>query len=138
MKKTIVLLAMILIALTASAQTSWFDDVESDSTTVQSGSVAAYKLFKTENIWTFIKLNTRNGVMEQVQFSFDDEKRFETYLNLIPLVIKSEEVNGRFTLYPTQNVYNFILLDQIDGRTFQVQWSHEPEKRAVVPISSEW
>lgn len=35
---------------------------------------------------------------------------------------------GRFTLYPTQNRYNFILLDQTDGRTWQVQWSTKPEE----------
>lgn len=28
----------------------------------------------------------------------------------------------------------FILLDQINGRTWQVQWSLEPEKRIVIPI----
>lgn len=34
---------------------------------------------------------------------------------------------GRFTLYPTQNVFTFILLDQIDGRMWQVQWSTKAE-----------
>jgi hypothetical protein len=48
---------------------------------------------------------------------------------------KDEELNERFTLYPTQNMYNFILLDQIDGKTWQVQWSTDPELRGVVPIS---
>ena len=35
---------------------------------------------------------------------------------------------GRFTLYPTQNKFNFILLDQTDGRTWQVQWSTKSEE----------
>ena len=42
--------------------------------------------------------------------------------------------NGRFFLYPTKNIYNFILLDQIDGRTWQVQWSYDENKRIIVPI----
>ena len=29
----------------------------------------------------------------------------------------------RFKLYPTQNIYTFLLLDTINGRTWQVQWS---------------
>ena len=39
--------------------------------------------------------------------------------------------NGRFKLYPTGNMYNFIMVDTIDGRTFQVQWSIKEEERIV-------
>jgi hypothetical protein len=49
------------------------------------------------------------------------------------LVTTDEEVIGRFTMYPTYNIYNLILLDQIDGRTWQVQWG-KPEERQVIPI----
>lgn len=93
-----------------------------------------YKLFPTNNIWTFIKLNTRNGKMWQVQFDIG-ENRFETILHYENLVSKDEERNGRFTLYPTTNTYNFILLDQIDGRTWQVQWSQKRENRGIFPIN---
>lgn len=33
---------------------------------------AIYQLFPTQNVWTFIKLDTRNGKMWQVQFSVND------------------------------------------------------------------
>jgi hypothetical protein len=49
------------------------------------------------------------------------EERFETFLNIIPLVSKEKEVNDRFTLYSTQNIYTFILLNQIKDKTWQVQ-----------------
>ena len=39
--------------------------------------------------------------------------------------------NGRFKLYPTGNMYNFIMVDVIDGRTWQVQWNIDEEKRIV-------
>ena len=91
-----------------------------------------YKLFPTSNMWNFI--NTRNGKMWQVQFDTGSD-RFETILNNKPLVMKEEEENGRFTLYPTTNTFNFILLDQIDGRTWQVQWSFEKKKRMILPIN---
>ena len=39
--------------------------------------------------------------------------------------------NGRFKLYPTKNSYNFILVDVIDGRTWQVQWNIDEDKRIV-------
>ena len=40
--------------------------------------------------------------------------------------------NGRFKLYPTGNMYNFIMVDVIDGRTWQVQWHHDEDKRLVI------
>ncbi len=39
--------------------------------------------------------------------------------------------NGRFKLYPTGNMYNYIMVDVIDGRTWQVQWSTKENERIV-------
>lgn len=95
---------------------------------------AVFRLFSTRNMYTFIKLDTRNGRMWQVQWSTKGmEYRFETILSDVSRVSKSNESVGRFFLYPTDNIYNFILLDQIDGRVWQVQWGKE-ENRAVIPI----
>ena len=92
-----------------------------------------YRLFQTNNRWTFIKLDTRNGKMTHVQYSTDN-KQMEYSLNPYSLVDASEEKPGRFFLYPTENTYNFILLDQISGRTYQVQWNIDEDKRGVWPI----
>ena len=43
--------------------------------------------------------------------------------------------NGRYELYPTQNIYTFILLDTKFGRTYQVQWNTDPKKRFVEQIN---
>lgn len=104
-------------------------------TTVQENVV--YKLFPTTNMWNFIKLDTRNGKMWQVQYSIKDEDgyRGEVVLNGSSLLPNGNGGNGRFTLIPTQNMYNFILLDQQSGNTWQVQWSFEEEQRLVIPIS---
>lgn len=84
-------------------------------------------------MWTFIKLDTRNGNMWQVQFSIEGEDyRFEMPLNITDLT--ADPIDGRFELYPTQNIYNFVLLDKISGDTWQVQWSTEPKNQAVIPI----
>ncbi len=95
---------------------------------------AVFNLYPTENYFTFIKLDTRNGKMWQVQYNTDSEKRFTSTLNDIELVIKSEESNQRFMLIPTINMFTFLLMDQIDGQTWQVQWNSDPLKRMVVPI----
>jgi hypothetical protein len=96
---------------------------------------ATYQLFPTKNYWTFIKLDTRNGKMWQVHFTVkEDGEEGELVLNSLSLVSKEKEVNGRFTLYPTENMYNFLLLDQIDGDVYQAQWSFEEKNRGVIPI----
>ena len=97
---------------------------------------ASYRLFPTTNIWTFLKLNTEVGRIWQVQYAINnDANRFETYLNLIPLATGSQKKPGRFTLYPTQNMWTFILLDTINGSTWQVQWSQDADNRGIIPIS---
>lgn len=96
-----------------------------------------YQLFKTQNMWTFLKLDTMTGQIWQVQYSTKgSDYRFETALDTSPRISEyfDDPICGRFTLYATDNMYNFILLDQIDGRCWQVQWSTEPENRGVMRI----
>ena len=93
-----------------------------------------YRLFSTKNMWTFIKLDTRNGLMWQVQYDTDGNNRGQIRLNSEPQVSKEKEVKERFTLYTTQNMFTLILLDQLDGRTWQVQWSFDAKERLLIPI----
>src|SRR6056297_1466175 len=121
MKSILVSLIIILVSLTSFAQNQVAENENSSENKIQKyHDIAVYKLFPTQNMWTFIKLNTRNGKMSQVQFDVQGDNRLETFLNIKPLVTKEKEVNGRFTLYSTENIYTFILLDQIDGKTWQV------------------
>lgn len=130
MKRFIIISAFLMMFYTLSAQNT------TDSATIVRNvdEVGRYKLYPTTNMWTFLKLDTRIGRIWQVQWSFDDDKRFETALSLYPFAWKDNEPNGRFILYPTTNNYTFIMLDQIDGKTYQVQWSLESNKRFIIPI----
>ena len=56
-------------------------------------------------------------------------------LSQFPLVLDGPV--DRFTLYPTQNIWTFLLLDQTEGRTYQVQWSQKAEDRFVIQIHPE-
>ena len=141
MKRLVVLIALICIGgipmawanfLPTNLTALFMGNEQCDSSSYKN--IAVYKLFPTQNMWTFIKLNTRNGQMWQVQYDTKGSNRMETFLNFSPLVGKEEEINGRFTLYPTQNIYTFILLDQINGKVWQVQWSLEFENRLIWPI----
>ena len=93
-----------------------------------------YRLYPTDNEWIFIKLNTQNGLITQVQFDLKADSRYQTPLNTLSLLENGNEVNDRFTLYPTFNIYTFILLDQIDGRMWQVNWSEVADERDIILI----
>jgi hypothetical protein len=127
MKRIMFSIIICFASVTAFAQNTSETPIQNIST----DSIVVYRLFATRNMYTFIKLNTRNGQMWQVQWGTESKYQFESTLSDISRVNKDEERNGRFFLYPTTNIYNFILLDQIDGRVWQVQWSTKVNERMV-------
>lgn len=138
-----------------------------------------YKLYPTQNMYTFIKLDSSNGLLWQVQYGVGDVISSEVVLSSWKISKSVEEITqeynkefknweeiimcdpklssndieiwkpislekrltyesiakiGRYKLYPTQNIYNFILLDVINGRAYQVQWNIDEKKRIVQSI----
>ena len=131
MKKQTLFLFLLLGSISLHAQTKSKSNVVDNVKEIQG---VNFRLFPTTNMWTFIRLDTRNGLLWQVQYSLNPENRMVTHLSLDRLVSVNEELKDRFTLYPTQNMYNFILLDQVNGKTWQVQWSSEYANRGISPI----
>ena len=86
---------------------------------------APYRLFSTQNIYTFLKLDTRAGRIWQLQWG-DKEHSFVESIN--PKALVSGGNPGRFTLYPTSNIFTFILLDQETGDAWHVQWGKPAEQ----------
>lgn len=149
MKKLILILAAICIGTAALAQSAANDSsatkwTQKDTLTVgylqriSQHTAPCYKLYPTENMWTFLELETFSGRIWQVQYSIKGpDYRFKTVLNensMIPFLDTEGKFAGRFELYKTQNMYNFILLDTASGSTWQVQWSTEAKDRAVLRI----
>ena len=96
--------------------------------------IERYKLYPTENMWIFLELDSATGLVWQVQYAVnEDDKRFKTVLNDIVLN-NNEQVNGRWKLYPTQNMYQFLLVDVMFGSVVQIQWSTEKNKRFVIGL----
>lgn len=129
MKKIYWLLICLQISAFSYAQSSWpaseriLDELQEWRKT--NTCPENYKLYPTQNLWTFLKLDTRTGKIWHVQYSVKGEgKRFEYVLDANSRAPYGEDsAPGRFELYPTQNLYNFILLDKVSGGTWQVQWS---------------
>lgn len=85
--------------------------------------IPRFKMYQTENTYNLLKLDTRIGRVWQVQYRMKDTASSVVSINWIGVVSESDGWDGRFELYPTKNMYTFIMLDTGTGDTYQVQWS---------------
>ncbi len=77
-----------------------------------------YKLYKTDNLHNQLRLNTATGEVYQIQ---DDGQKFLVHEATSP----SNEIQNRYALFKTQNMWTFILLDKWSGLLWQCQYSVE-------------
>lgn len=95
-----------------------------------------YKIYQTENIYNLLKLDTATGQLWQVQYRTNNTDSGIVAINSESLLFWSWEkaFPGRFELYPTKNMYQFILIDTQTGKTWQAQWSTSADKRFIERI----
>ena len=125
MKKTLTIVTLLLSCIGARAQ---YNDcpTTSDLRTyiINQNPNIPFRLFPTRNNWNFMKLDTRTGQIWMVQYSVQPSSSAFTWtIDDTPIEAAIAENVGRFTLYPTSNIFNFLLLDQFNGNTWQVQYS---------------
>ena len=90
-----------------------------------------YKLYQTDNIYTFLQLATATGMIKQVQWSLNHDKEFSVTINSDDLTYGDGYGSGSFELYPTKNIYQFILIDKTSGKKWHVQWGMESDERWI-------
>lgn len=97
-----------------------------------------YKMYKTENLYNLLRLDTRTGRIWQVQWNLDDTSKEGTWvINDSDLSYGEGFGSNSFELYPTNNMYQFILIDKTDGRMWHVQWGIGDKNRWIRRIY-EW
>lgn len=99
----------------------------------QQSTSARYRLFPTTNMWTFIELDTATGRLWQVQYAVGSDGEGGRF-TINNKSLAQDGRAGRFSLYQTPNVWNFLLLDQEDGRVWQAQYSLGSEGAGIIPI----
>lgn len=77
-----------------------------------------YKLYQTENLHNQLRLNTKTGEVYQIQ---DDGQKFLVHKATTP----NTEIERRYILHKTENLWTFILLDKFSGKLWQCQYSVE-------------
>ena len=90
-----------------------------------------YKLYQTDNIYTFLQLDTKTGRIKQVQWSLDSAEEGSVIINDEDLTYGFDYEYGSFELYPTKNMYQFILLDRATGWKWHVQWGMKSGERWI-------
>jgi len=110
----------------------------------QSQELPRYELYRTENTWTNLLLDTRTGRLWQISITVDQENSSVILpINQVSIPEQlndeagSDLQNGRFTLQETGNMWNFVLLDQKKGGVWQCQFSMDsPEGRFCQGIAT--
>lgn len=90
-----------------------------------------FKLYQTENIYTFLQLDTKTGRIEQVQWSLDKNNEGSVTINDEDLTVGYGFGSNSFELYPTKNMYQFILINKTNGSKWHVQWGMKESERFI-------
>ena len=138
MKKYVLFIMSIIIAINGYSQTTKNDVCDSTLTSISKqleviefriNGMNRFKLYPTENIYTFLKLDTATGKIDQLQWSLESDNEGSVPINSDDLSLDSG--CGTFELYPTMNMYQFILLDKVNGRQWHIQWGMESSERWI-------
>ena len=123
MKRFFVILAAVCMAASMMAQSQ----IQFNAVNHESNSSIRYKLYPTFNMWTYLKLDTQTGRVTMLQFSTNGiEDEGEIYVGVpMEVYVGNEAVNGRYELYPTTNMWTFLMIDQKNGNTYHIQWSNQ-------------
>ncbi|MBE6324713.1 MAG: hypothetical protein E7074_07030 [Bacteroidales bacterium] len=113
---------------------AWLEHIELDMSLKN-----RFKMYKTESLYNLLKLDTKTGKVWQVQWYLDDPNREGTWvINDSDLSMGEGYGSNSFELYPTNNIYQFILIDKTDGRMWHLQWGTGGNKERWIRRIYEW
>jgi hypothetical protein len=104
----------------------WLEQIELDNSLKN-----RYKIYPTDNIYTLLQLDTKTGMIEQVQWSLESSNEGSVTINGEDLTSGYGYGSNSFELYPTKNMYQFILLDKTTGKKWHVQWGMKASERWI-------
>ena len=88
-----------------------------------------YEFFQTQNYHNQLRLNTKTGEVYQVQ---DDGGSWLVNNAITPKSV----ISKRYWLYPTKNIWTYILVDTFTGKLWQTQFTvHSEGSRFSIPIN---
>ena len=135
MKRVLFMCLMALFVVSCNSTTN--TDNQSPEQAIQKATTDTprFKMIETDNIHILLKWDTRTGKTWMVQYGLSDTPALENLIHRSHILTEDESWNGRFELYPTKNMFNFIMIDTYNGDTYQVQWSTDVEYCFTAPIT---
>ena len=123
MKRLFILFAAAIMTVGVIAQ----EQIQFNAVNHEINTSLRYKLYPTFNMWTYLKLDTQTGRVTMLQFSTKSRtEEGEIYIGTPMEIYAGDETkNGRYELYPTTNMWTFLMIDQINGNTYHIQWSNK-------------
>ena len=102
---------------------------------VYSSTKSRYKLYHPISDVAVLKFFFFFGQIWQLQWSMEEGEEGEVFINASDLKYSFDSGGtGSFELYPTKNIYTFILIDKDYGRKWHVQWGMETKYRFIRQI----
>lgn len=92
-----------------------------------------FRVFKTQNMWNLLLLDTRTGQLWQVQYTIDP-KGVRTVIPISTKILADGAEDGRFSLTLTENMWTSILVDTREGRLWQCQFDIHEDDRFCIRI----
>lgn len=120
----------ILVAVIMTAGVIAQERMQFNAVNHETNSALRYKLYPTFDDGIFLKLDTQTGHVSMLQYSANNkENKGEIYIGIPTEVYEGNEaVNGRYEVYPTANMWVFLMIDQINGNTYHIRWSDKDVK----------
>ena len=143
MRTLIILLFISFSGFSQGDADMYYQDEQAITSNVVGTDIERFKIYPTTNIHFFLKLDTSKGLVWLLRKASDEVEKGEVVIQGKNLAFTPSEIEiwqkladireepfdstkiaqvGRFKLYETQNMWNFLLLDVIDGETWQLQW----------------
>lgn len=92
------------------------------------------KLYKTEDMNTMLELDTRTGVVKQIHWALKSDEEKVYTINPNDLSESAESGPNVFELYATNNMYQFILINKVNGNKWHIQWGEDKDHRWIRKI----
>ena len=94
------------------------------SCAVENKSNKVFELYTTKSDLVFLRLDTRYGYIWMIEGSTDSSltENEQILIHDHPLDFDNDPFIGRFELFPTKNIYNFMMIDKKLGNVMQIQY----------------
>ncbi len=96
-----------------------------------------FKLYQTEDMNTLLELDTKTGIVRQIHWALKSDEEDVYSINANDLSNGNDLGPNVFELYATKNMYQFILINKVNGTKWHIQWGDDKDHRWIRKIKQQ-